>query len=135
MPLSEHAAASDNRPEGDHNNLDIVFIDKYIDPTQSLSLLNTLQKKFMFSDAVKRQLSSGLPVVIKHDTDAETAQRIIDYIASLGGDCWAQSSCPDGYVDRRDQNRRHIIDRRLLHRGWAIMPDRRRSRERRVFFH
>jgi len=135
MPLTAQASGSSLRPEGKPNRLDVLFIDKYIDPAKSLELLNTLQQKFMFSDAVKRQLSSGIPVVIKHDTDTETAQKIVNYIAKLGGDCWVQTTSPEGYTDRRDQNRRNTVDRRLLHRGWAIMPDRRRSRERRVFFH
>ena len=135
MPLTVQTSTSGQRPESHRDKLDIVFIDKYIDPAKSLELLNTLQKKFMFGEAVKRQLASGIPVVIKHDIDADTAHKIVDYITGLGGDCWVQTTSDEGYSDRRDQNRRHTIDRRLLHRGWAILPDRRRSRERRVFFH
>lgn len=135
MSSTAKLRSSEFNYEDAHKKVDILFIDKYIDPAKSLALLNILQEKFQFNDAVKRQLSSGLPVVIKHKTDLESAKKLIDFISQLGGDCWIQTASAEGYSDRRDQNRRHTIDRRLLHRGWAIMPDRRRARERRVFFH
>lgn len=117
------------------SGLDVVFIDKYIDPTKSYELLKKLQEKFSFSDHTRQQLASGYPVVIKHNTDAKSAQKLVAYINDLGGDCWMQDSSPEGFVDRRADNRRLTVDRRLLHRGWAIVPDRRKTRERRVFFH
>ncbi|MBB3167683.1 hypothetical protein [Simiduia aestuariiviva] len=115
--------------------LDVLFIDKYIDPSKSMALLQKLQLKFSFSDHTRQQLASGYPVVIKHNTDHESAQKLVDYVNGLGGDCWMQDSSPEGYEDRRADNRRLSVDRRLLHRGWAITPDRRKTRERRVFFH
>ncbi|UTA46900.1 hypothetical protein L1F30_12085 [Simiduia sp. 21SJ11W-1] len=115
--------------------LDVIFIDKYIDPAKSLELLKKLQEKFLFSERTLQQLASGYPVVVKHDTDPATAQKLVDYILALGGDCWMQAANPEGFKDRREDNRRLTVDRRLLHRGWAIVPDRRKTRERRVYFH
>lgn len=115
--------------------VDVIFIDKYIDPAKSLLLLDKLQQKFNFDQTIKHRLASGDPVVIKHNTDHSNAEKLVAYIAKMGGDCWLQESTDDGYFDRRDGNRRQKMERRLLHRGWAILPDRRRERERRVFFH
>lgn len=123
------------RTQASHTGIDVLFIDKYIDPDRSAEVLNKMQAKFHFNDKVKQQLASGYPVVIKQNTDPQTAQSLIRYIADIGGDCWQQQSSAIGYVDRRGKNRRQVADRRLLHRGWAILPDRRKSRERRVYFH
>ena len=117
------------------DSVDVVFIDKYIDPQKSAALLDKLQERFQFNERKKQQLASGYPVVIKHNTDSNTGQALVDYIAELGGDCWLQDANPEGFEDRRAGNRRQVADRRLLHRGWAIMPDRRKRRERRVYFH
>lgn len=115
--------------------IDVLFIDKYIDPSRSADVLNKMQAKFHFNDQVKQQLASGYPVVIKQNTDPQTAQSLVRFITGIGGDCWQQQTSPEGYSDRRSNNRRQVADRRLLHRGWAILPDRRKSRERRVYFH
>lgn len=115
--------------------VDVLFIDKYIDPEKSAEVLSQLQAKFHFNDQVRQQLASGYPVVIKQNTDPSTAQSLVRYITNIGGDCWQQDSDPDGYTDRRGNNRRQLADRRLLHRGWAILPDRRKGRERRIYFH
>lgn len=127
-------ATSARQQLGDQT-VDVLFIDKYIDPAKSAALLDMLQTQFHFSEYMRQQLASGYPVVIKHKVDNHTGQMLVDHIAELGGDCWMQSWSNGNYQDRRQDNRRSVADRRLLHRGWAIVPDRRKNRERRVFFH
>lgn len=123
------------RREQSDQTVDVLFIDKYIDPAKSAAVLDRLQTQFHFSETMRQQLASGYPVVLKRKVDSHTGQMLVNHIAELGGDCWMQSCTEGGYQDRRQDNRRSVADRRLLHRGWAIVPDRRKNRERRIFFH
>lgn len=79
------------------------------------------------------RLFSGRTVIIKDDLNSKTAQAYLDAIAKAGGEARAirKSGPPDGMDERRIISRRKQGDRRRSARLSSILPDRRKTQDRR----
>lgn len=89
-------------------------------------------------EIINRIFAAG-PTVIKRDVDGETAMRYMMAIAQVGGICRLEVIPQEAPVlaewpleERRNSERRYIVDRRKKIRHWSLQPDQRTSPGRRA---
>lgn len=105
---------------------EVVYIDKFKGLPSAGLLRERIGKAFGLSEKNLARISSGTPVVIKKRVGLEEAKKYQQAIRDLAGVCWIQSlDAEGGHRDRRQQNRRAVLDRRSDYRGSSILPDRR----------
>ena len=104
----------------------VFYIDKYVNPLQSLQVTRAMAKHFKLQSQHCLQLSSGQPMLIKGSLQIEQASQIKQFISTLGGSTWIQLQSMNGVVrERRTEKRRSGFDRRALGRT-DINTDRRK---------
>ena len=95
----------------------VFYIDKYVDPLQSLQVTSAMAKHFKLRSQHCLKLSSGQPMLIKGSLPIEQASQIKQAIDNLGGSAWIQLQTINGVVrERRAEKRRSGFDRRALGR-------------------
>lgn len=111
---------------------EVVYIDKFEGQPDADLCRQRIGRCFRLSHDALARLSSGSPVVVKKNIGLDEANRYAAAIESAGGVCWVQELDAQGsHHERRQQQRREVLDRRDQYRGSSIQPDRRGSCGRR----
>ncbi|GAB1262059.1 hypothetical protein NBRC116495_27660 [Aurantivibrio plasticivorans] len=111
---------------------DVIYIDKFRDPSEVSRFNRQAKQRFNLSDGALHILGAGDPILIKKRQGQKQAESYRQVIESIGGVCWYQPAADDGkYHDRRHVQRRGLLDRRTCYRASSVLSDRRCNRGRR----
>lgn len=114
------------------NYYEVLYVDKFSDLVEAAVVNDTLRKTFGLNHRHLLKLSAGTPVVIKKKVGIEEAERYKGIVMDAGGVAWIQELGPEGeHLERRQEKRRSILDRRTVYRASSIVPDRRQDMGRR----
>jgi len=111
---------------------EVLYIDKFTDAAKAEFARNNLRLAFNLQDHHIDRLSSGDPVVIKKKVSYQEALKYQETVVNAGGVAWVQQLDVNGeHIERRQNKRRLLTDRRSHYRASSIQPDRRQSCGRR----
>jgi len=110
----------------------VIYVDKFADDRAAEQQRERIRRRFQLSESGIARLSCGDPIVVKRGVPLAEAKRYQSAIRAVGGVCWIQVLNENGeYEDRRQGDRRALLDRRERFRASSILPDRRGSCGRR----
>ena len=111
---------------------EVLYIDKFTDAAKADYARNNLRQAFNLQEHHINRLSTGEPVVIKKKVTYEEALKYRAAVVDAGGVAWVQPLDANGeHIERRQNKRRQLIDRRSHYRASSIQPDRRQNCGRR----
>jgi hypothetical protein len=123
-------------PVTDNDLSRVVFLSEIADDATREEVRDAMAKRFNLGAEAIARLFAGPPVVVKSNLDAETALRYKLAIEATGAKCRIETMPAEddtdsqGYLDRRQGERRRGMDRRERTRAEAIAPDRRQGDRR-----
>lgn len=109
----------------------VVFLNEFEDDASREQVRAAMAERFNLGAKVLARLFAGPPVVVKSNVDAETAFRYKLAIEAVGATCRIETMPAEddtdgqGFLDRRQGERRQQPDRRARTRTETIGPDRR----------
>lgn len=116
---------------GDDELSRVVFLNEFVGDASAEQVRDALAQRFNLGSAALDRLFAGPPLVVKSNVDAATALRYRQAIEAAGARCRIEAM-PDeddtdgqGYLDRRQGERRQQADRRARARTETLGPDRR----------
>ncbi len=124
-----------------HHRYRVVFLGEFDHKKDMESIKAALIQRFKLKPAVFDRLLNHRPIVVKNNTDAETAFKYKQILDDLGAYSYIQEvpneddTDEQGYVERRKQEQRVTRDRRSHPREGAIQPDRRKVERRKNWSH
>ncbi|WP_067561234.1 hypothetical protein [Halofilum ochraceum] len=114
----------------------VVFLSEIGDDVAAEEVRDAMAKRFNLGAEALARLFAGPPVVVKSNLDPDTALRYKLAIEATGAKCRIETMPAErdtdrqGYLDRRQHERRRGLDRRERTRAEAITPDRRQGDRR-----
>jgi|GEM_PF-3598889 len=123
-------------PVSDDGLSRVVFLNEFEGDASREQVRDAMAARFNLDAKRLARLFAGPPVVVKSNVDAETALRYKLAIEATGAKCRIEAMHAgddgdgQGYVERREGERRERQDRRGRTRIEAIEPDRRRGERR-----
>ncbi len=124
-------------PASDDELSRVVFLNEFEDGARREQVRDAMGARFNLGAEALGRLFAGPPVVIKRNVDAESAVRYKAAIEATGTKCRIETMPAEddadgnGYLDRRQGERRQRTDRRGRTRTKAIGADRRMGDRRR----
>lgn len=113
-------------------HFEVVYIDKFSDSYKAQLARDNLRAVFGLSTQQLDKLACGDPIVIKKEVSLSEASRYRSAVIDAGGIAWVQELDENGnHVERRQEKRRQLADRRNYFRASSIQPDRRQNCGRR----
>lgn len=123
-------------PVTDNDLSRVVFLSETGDDAAREEVRDAMARRFNLGAEALARLFAGPPVVVKSNLDAETALRYKLAIEATGAKCRIETmpveddTDSQGYLDRRQGERRQAGDRRDRARTESITPDRRQGERR-----
>jgi hypothetical protein len=114
----------------------VVFLNEFVGDIGRDEVRAAMAERFNLGARALARLFAGPPVVVKSNLDAESAMRYKLAIEATGARCRIETMPAEddtdaqGYLERRQGERRRQADRRDRTRTEAINPDRRQGDRR-----